>query len=108
MADFHNIVYLCISHVVLGVRKVFLMCNGIVFQCFGVFWGYFSSGFGVFHPRCTLQTGSKLRQIFKFRASSTIFYSEIHCFHGLEELISIDVTRVEFPPFHAKLHRLDT
>ena len=48
------------------------------------------------------------RQIFKFRANSTIFNSEIHCLHGLEELVSNDVTRVEIPPLYAKLHRLDT
>ena len=33
-----------------------------------------------------------MRQIFNFRVSSTIFNSEIHCLHGLEELISNDVT----------------
>ena len=32
------------------------------------------------------------RQIFTFRVSSTIFNSEIHHLHGLEELISNDVT----------------
>ena len=36
------------------------------------------------------------------------FNSEIHCLHGLEELISSDITRVEIPPLYAKLHRLDT
>ena len=43
------------------------------------------------------------RQIFKFRASSTIFNSEIHCLHGLEELVSNEI-----PPLYAKLYRLDT
>ena len=41
MADIHKIVYVCVSHAVLDVRKVFLMCNGIVFQCFGVFWAIY-------------------------------------------------------------------
>ena len=50
----------------------------------------------------------RTRQIFKFRASSTIFNSEIHFLHGLEELISNDVTLVEIPPLYAKLHGLDT
>ena len=41
MADFQKIVYVCVSHAVLDVRKVFLMCNGIVFQYFGVFFEWF-------------------------------------------------------------------
>ena len=39
----------------------------------------------------------------EFRASSMIFNSEIHCLHGLEELVSNEI-----PPLYAKLHRLDT
>ena len=39
----------------------------------------------------------------KFRASSTIINSEIHCLHGLEELVSNEI-----PPLYVKLHRLDT
>ena len=48
------------------------------------------------------------KQIFQFRASSTIFNSDIHRLRGLEELIANDVTRVKIPPLYAKLHRLDT
>ena len=32
-----------------------------------------------------------------------MFNSEIHCLHGLEELVSNEI-----PPLYAKLHRLDT
>ena len=32
-----------------------------------------------------------------------IFNSEIHCLHGLEELVSNEI-----PPLYAKLHRLNT
>ena len=44
MADFHKIVYVCVSHAVLDVRKVFLVCYGIVSSalgCFGVFFEWF-------------------------------------------------------------------
>ena len=37
-----------------------------------------------------------------------IFNFEIYCLHGLEELISNNVIRVEIPPLYAKLHCLDT
>ena len=47
MADFHKIVYVCFSHAVLDVRKVFLMCNGIVFECFVVSWGIYEGFWGV-------------------------------------------------------------
>ena len=73
MAHFHKIMYVCISHAVLDVSKVFFMCNDIVFQCFGGVLGYFSSGFWVFHPRCTLQTGSKLRNETNFEIQSEFY-----------------------------------
>ena len=79
------------------------MCNGIVFQCFGLFidwfWGV-SSEMYKFYKLCQ---GCGTRQIFKFRVSSTIFNSEIHCLHGLEELVSNEI-----PPLYAKLQHLDT
>ena len=86
------------------------MCNGIVFQCFGVFWDIYRVVSGCFIRDVLYKRGQscRTRQIFKFIASSTIFNSEIHCLHGLEELVSNDVTRVEIPPLYAKLHRLDT
>ena len=81
-------------------KKSFLMCNGIVFQCFGAFFEWFWGVSSEMGQSC----GTKL--IFKFRASSTLFNSEIHCLHGLEQLISNDVTRVEIPPLYANLHHL--
>ena len=105
MADIHEIVYVCVSHAILDVRKVFLMCNGIVFQCFGVFWAIYRVVLGCLIREVLYKLGQSCgtRQIFKFRASSTIFNSEIHCLHGLEELVSNEI-----PPLYAKLHRLDT
>ena len=78
MADFHKIVYVCVSHEVVDVRKVF--CNGIVFQCFGVFWGIYRVVLGCFIRDVLYKLGQSwgMRQIFKFRASSTIFNSEIN------------------------------
>ena len=110
MADFHKIVYVCVSHAVLDVKKVFLMCNGIVFQCFGVFWAIYRVVLERLIRDVLYKLGQscRTRQSSKFRASSTIFNSEIHCLHGLEELVSNDVTRVEIPPLFVKLHRLDT
>ena len=78
------------------------MCNGIVFQCFGVFWAIYRVVLGCL-IRDVLGQSCGTRQIFKFRVSSTIFNSEIHCLHGLEELVSNEI-----PPLYAKLHRLDT
>ena len=81
------------------------MCNGIVFQCFGVFWAIYRVVLGRLIRDVLYKLGQSCgtRQIFKFRASSTIFNSEIHCLHGLEELVSNEI-----PPLYAKLHRLDT
>ena len=80
------------------------MCNGIVFQCFGVFWAIYRVVLGclIRDVLYKLGQGCGTRQIFKFRASSTIFNSEIHCLHGLEQLVSNEI-----PPLYAKLHRLD-
>ena len=105
MADIHKIVYVCVSHAVLDVRKVFLMYNGIVFQCSGVFWAIYRVVLGCLIRDVLYKLGQscRTRQIFKFRASSMIFNSEIHCLHGLEELVSNEI-----PPLYAKLHRLDT
>ena len=91
-------------------QKSFLMYNGIVFQCFGVFWGIFRVVLGCFIRDVLYKLGQSCgtRQIFKVRASFTIFNSEIRCLQGLEQLISNDVTRVEIPPLYAKLHHLDT
>ena len=104
MADIHKIVNVCVSCAILDVRKV-LMCNGIVFQCFGVFWAIYRVVLRCLIRDVLYKLGQSCgtRQIFKFRASSTIFNSEIHCLHGLEELVSNEI-----PPLYAKLHRLDT
>ena len=108
MAYFHKIMYVCISHAVLDSRKVFLMCNGIVFECFGVLWGIFQVVWGVSSETYFTTLVKPVEQDkFSNLENSTIFNSEIHCFHGLEELISY-VTWVEIPPLYAKLHRLDT
>ena len=46
MAHFHKIMYVCVSHAVLDVSKVFFfMCNDIVFQCFGGCFGVFFEWF---------------------------------------------------------------
>ena len=86
------------------------MCNGIVFQCFEVFWAIYRVVLGSLIPDVLYKIGQSCgtRQIFKFRASSSILNSGIHCLHGLEELVSYDVTRVEIPRLYAKLHRLHT
>ena len=109
MPDFQKIVYVCVSHAVLDVRKVFFMCNGIVFQCFGVFWGIFEWFWGVSSKMYLTNwvKGSK-RDKFSNLEQVLRYFSEVHCLHGLEALISIDVTQVEIPPQYAKLHRLDT
>ena len=80
------------------------MCNGIVFQCFGVFWAIYRVVLGCLIRDVLYKLGQShgTRQIFKFRASSTIFNSEIHCLHGLEELVSNNVTRVEIPPLYTR------
>ena len=82
------------------------MCNGIVFQCFGVFWAsIYRVVLGCLIRDVLYKLGQScgMRQIFKFRANYTICNPEIHCLHGLEELVSNEI-----PPLYAKLHRLDT
>ena len=103
MADIHKIVYVCVSHAVLDVRK--WHSNGIVFRCFGVFWAIYRVVLGCLIRDVLYKLGQSCgtRQIFKFRASSTILNSEIYCLHGLEELVSNEI-----PPLYAKLHHLDT
>ena len=44
-----------------------------------------------------------MQQYGKVSLRINIFNSEIHCLHGLEELVSNEI-----PPLYAKLHRLDT
>ena len=77
MAEFHKILYVCVSHAVLDVKKVF-WCVMAVFQCFGVFWGIYRVVLGCFIRDVLYKLGQSCgtRQIFKFRASSTIFNSE--------------------------------
>ena len=55
------------------------MCNGMVFQCFGVFWGIFQVFLGCFIRDVLYKLGQRcgMRQIFKFRANSTICNSDI-------------------------------
>ena len=69
------------------------MCNGIVFQCFGVFWAIYRVVLGCLIRDVLYKLGHSCgtRQIFKFRN-----------LHGFEELVSNDI-----PPLYAKLHRLD-
>ena len=91
MADIHKIVYVCVSHAV-------FLCLMAVFQCFGVFWAIYRVVWGCLIRDVLYKLGQSCgtRQIFKFRASSTIFNSEIHCLHGLEELVSNEI-----PPLYA-------
>ena len=108
MADLHKIVYRFACS--FRCLKSFLTCNAIVFQCFRVFWAIYRVVLGCLIRDVLYKLGQSCgtRQIFKFKASCTIFNSEIHCLHGLVVLVSNDVTRVEGPPLYAKLHRLDT
>ena len=83
------------------------MCNGIISSALGYF-GVFIEWFWGVLSEMYFTNWVKAAERDKFRASSMKFNSEIHCLHGLEELISSDVTRVEIPQLYLKVHRLDT
>ena len=76
--------------------------------CFGVviewFWGVSSEMY--FTNRVKAAERDKFSNLERVLRYFTL--KLMHCLHGLEELVSNDVTRVEIPPLHARLHRLDT